>query len=114
MIWNEEKVLANIRTAATDDLLDRITAYRQGMEPAAIVLVQQELAVRGVSQDQIAQQLEEYQRECLFEAHGLALMCSFCRKPAVKEAWAWHKLWHKIPLFLRRFRYCKAHCEPAE
>ena len=109
MHWDEQKVLLNIRQAETDDLLDRITAYRRGMEPEAIAMIERELHTRGVTAAQIAERQQEYARECLFLEDGTARMCSFCRKPAIEEGWGWHKLWGKMPLFLRRFRYCKEH-----
>jgi hypothetical protein len=106
---NEDKLLFNIRQADTDDLLDRITAYRSSMEPEAIDLIEQELHRRGVTAQQIAEHGEACQRECVFHADGSAKMCSFCRKPAVLEAWGWHKLWKRLPLFPRPMRYCKQH-----
>jgi hypothetical protein len=109
MEWDEEKVLVNVRRADTDDLMDRITAYRQGMEAAAIDIIEQELFTRGITAAQIAERQEECRRECLFQPDGNAVQCSLCRKPAVVECWDWHKLWSKIPLFRRRFRYCKQH-----
>jgi hypothetical protein len=108
MFWNEEKVRANIQAARTEDLLDRITAYRLEMELHAIEMIEDELHARGVTPDQIADRGEEYERECLFE-DGIAKMCSFCRKPAVAEGWYWHRLFRRLPLFPRWFRYCKEH-----
>jgi hypothetical protein len=112
MEWNPQKVLANIRQADTDDLLDRITAYRQGMEPEAIAMIEDELHRRGITATTIEERRQFYRRECLFYPDGTAMMCSLCRKPAVTRGWGWHRLWQKVPLFPRRFRYCKTH-EPA-
>ena len=109
MEWNEAKLQENIRRADTDDLLDRITAYRAGLEPEAIDMIEQELRRRGVSATQIAAQGEQVERECIFHEAGLAKTCSFCRQPAVYEGWGWHKLFGLAPLFPRRLRYCKKH-----
>jgi hypothetical protein len=109
MEWDEEKLLLNIRQADTDDLLDRITAYRAGMEPEAIDLIERELHRRGVTAAQILDQAEAYRRECVFDANGIAKMCSTCRRPAVYEGWGWHKILGKVPLFPRWMRYCEEH-----
>jgi hypothetical protein len=111
MEWDEQKVLVNIRKADTDDLLDRITAFRAGMEPEAVEMVETELERRGVLDVDIAAHWESCQRECLFYADGTAMTCSFCRKPAVKRKWGWHKLWKRVFLFPLRLRYCKDHCQ---
>ena len=102
------QLLANARSADTDDLLDRVTAYRPGMEPEAVDLFEMELHRRGVSAEQIAEHGRQYEN-CLRAADGTALMCSLCRKPALTQAWGWHWRWGLIPVFLRRFRYCAAH-----
>jgi hypothetical protein len=109
MEWNPEKVLANIHQAETSDLLDRITAYRHGMEPEAVTLIEDELRRRGVADAAIEERRQAYLRECLYYPDGTAMMCSFCRLPAVTQGWGWHKLRNTVPLFPRRFRYCKTH-----
>ena len=107
--WNEEKVFANIRKADTDDLLDRVTAYRPHMEPAAVLLIEAELHQRGLSAAAIATHRETCERECLFNADGAAQVCSRCRKPAIKEVKGWHRIFGIVPLYPRWFRYCKEH-----
>lgn len=109
MYWDPQKLLLNIRQADTDDLLDRVTAYRPGMEAEAIGLIEDELHRRGISAGKIQAFREECERDWLFQADGCAKMCSFCRKPAVAERWGWHRLWGKIPLTPRLMRYCKQH-----
>ncbi len=109
MEWDPEKVAANIRQADTDDLLDRATAYRQGIEPEALALIDEELRRRGVAHAAIESRLHDCRLECLFHPDGAAMMCSFCGKPSVARAWGWHTLWQMIPLFPRRLRYCQAH-----
>ena len=111
MKWDEQKVLANIQAASDDDLLDRVTAFRVGMEAEAIDLIEQELHRRGISAVQIQEWREACQRECLFDAHGIARVCAFCRKPAVAEGWRWHKILGKLPVFPRWMCYCEAHQE---
>lgn len=109
MIWDEKKVLENIRAADTDDLLDRITVYRANLEPVAIELIEGELHRRGIGANKIDAHREVCLRECLYHADGTAKMCSLCRKPAVREGWGWHRLMGKIPIMPRWLRYCKKH-----
>src|SRR5205085_163883 len=42
LAFNREKCLAEVSKADTTDLLDRITAYRRGLEPEAADLIEQE------------------------------------------------------------------------
>lgn len=109
MEFDATKVLLNIRAEDTSDLLDRVTAYRAGMEPEAIEAIEDELRRRGVRASDIAAHAEKCQTECLFHADGVAKMCSFCRKPAVSEGWGWHRLLNKVPICPRWLRYCKDH-----
>jgi hypothetical protein len=109
MEWDDQKLKVNISRADNDDLLDRITAFRVGMEADAIDLIEQELHRRGVTTAQIAEHREACERECVFDIDGSAKMCSFCRKPAVREGWGWFKLFWLVPLIPRRVRYCKKH-----
>ncbi len=85
-------VLQNIHAAETDDLMDRVTAYRAGMEPEVVGFIEDELDERGVTPQEIAAHAECCRRECIFHEDGTALMCSFCRKPAVAVGWGWHRL----------------------
>jgi hypothetical protein len=103
------KIEAKLKDEELDDLLDLATAYRAGMEPEALGLVEAELYRRGISAAKIAKQREEYERECIYLADGTAAMCSTCRKPAVHEGWGWHKIMGKVPVFPRWLRSCKQH-----
>jgi hypothetical protein len=101
--------LANVRDAETADLLDRATAYREGLEPEAAEMIDAELRRRGVTQGGIDARAEECRRECLFDADGIAFTCSKCRRPAVGETAGWHRLWRILPLFRTRVLFCKEH-----
>ena len=109
MEWDLQKLLVNIRKADTDELLDRITAYRPGLERDAIDMVEQELHRRGVAAERIAEHWELCRRDCIFHADGTAKMCSYCRKPAVREGWGWHKIFGKLPVFPRPLCCCQVH-----
>lgn len=47
MDLNLDRVRENARKANTGELLDRVTVDRDGMVPAAIELIEEELADRG-------------------------------------------------------------------
>ena len=106
---NNEKLLLNIRNAETDDLLDRVTAYRSGMDPEAIDLMELELQRRGVTPEQITKHADACRQECVFHPDGTAKKCTFCHKPAVREGMGWHRLFGMVPLFPRPMCYCKEH-----
>ena len=40
--FNPERVWQNAREASTEDLLDRVTVYRAGMEPEALEIIEEE------------------------------------------------------------------------
>lgn len=110
MRFDVQRVRKNIRQASTEDLLDRVTVYRAGMEPIAVDLAEAELRSRGIRQPEIDRHARERESTVLLLADGTAQSCSFCRRPAVRHAWGWHRLWGKLPVFPRRFAYCDEHC----
>jgi hypothetical protein len=109
MRFDIERVRANVRHATTEDLLDRATVYRAGMEPEALEVIEAELQSRGVSHDQIEQHAARRDREVILLPDGTAARCSFCTKPAVAAGWGSHRLWRLIPLFPRFYYYCEDH-----
>jgi hypothetical protein len=106
---NLDRVRQNVHQAATEDLLDRITVYRAGMEEAALDLIEEELQSRGITPDQIHAHEESRHREIGLLPDGTAVRCSFCHRPAVAEGWGWHRLWALVPIFPRYFHYCSVH-----
>ena len=109
MEFNLKRVAEFIRKAETEELLDRVTIYRDGMEPAALDLMEMELDRRGISRDAIAEHEESRRESAIFLADGTALRCSFCNRPAVKQARGWHKLFGRVPVFPRVFARCELH-----
>jgi len=105
---NLERVKQNVERADTEDLLDRATVYRDGMEPAALELIDAELRARGVGDAEIAAHRTR-RAGTLFAADGLALKCMECARPAVARRWCWQRLWGRIPIFPRPMRYCDEH-----
>ena len=108
MKLNLERVRKNVAEAATEDLLDRVTVLRDGMEPAALEIIKAELTRRGVSPDDVQIHWES-KRANVLPGSGVAPQCSFCDRPAVSTGWDWHRLWGKVPIFPRTFRYCEVH-----
>lgn len=109
MDWDADRVRANARQAPTEDLLDRVTVYRPGMEPEAVEIIEAELRRRGIEQDAIDAYWADHGAGLLKDATGTARQCSFCTRPAVWSGLGWQRLWGKIPLFPRRLYYCEEH-----
>ncbi|MCC6416755.1 MAG: hypothetical protein IT429_00730 [Gemmataceae bacterium] len=106
--FDATKVQENARKATTEDLLDRVTAQRDGLEPEAVEIIERELRARGVRAEQIADHAERY-REVVRAADGLTARCCFCHRPAVARRWRLHRLWGVLPVFPRPFYYCAEH-----
>lgn len=112
MSIDHERVRDNVSKADTEDLLDRLTVYRAGMEPEALEIIEEELHSRGVDAAQIQAHEEERQKEVLWAEPGLALACSFCHSPAVARGWAWqHIFFGRVPLFPRLANFCAEHLD---
>jgi hypothetical protein len=107
-----EKVRANAREAPTEDLLDRVTAYRAGMEPEALTILEEELSQRGVGPAEITAHAEARAGTLVPGPDGIPLSCARCRRPAVCVRWGWHRVWGVVPLFPCRVAYCAEH-DPA-
>jgi hypothetical protein len=109
MLFDLERVKANVRGATTEDLLDRATVYRAGMEESALEVIEAELRARKVSRDEIEAHGERRRQETTFLPDGTAVRCSFCHRPAVAEGWGWHRLWGLLPVFPCFYYYCSEH-----
>ncbi len=99
----------NAREATTEDLLDRMTAYRAGMEPEAIPLIEAELERRGIDRSAIDRHAAENCEGVVLRPEGFAYRCSYCRRPAVARRWGWHRLWGLVPVLPCVLNYCTAH-----
>lgn len=106
--FDPERVLADVRGADTEDLLDRITVYREAYEPQAVRIIEDELRRRGVRSDEIGSHARRH-ADVLRGPDGMVLQCDFCRRPAVEVATEWHRVWKVVPLFRRVYRYCELH-----
>ncbi len=121
MLYDPQRVRDNVARAETEDLLDRVTVYRAGMEPEALYVIEEELRRRGVTAADIDQHARGREEMGIQEVGGLAAQCSICTRPAVVRRWGWHRLggrWlpaalrGRLRLFPRRFWYCATH-QPA-
>jgi hypothetical protein len=103
-----DRVRANVQAAGTEDLLDRATVYRSGMEPEALAIIDDELIRRGVTEEELAEHTRR--RACSITGpDGLPVKCKVCHRPAVVQELGWHWLWGLVPLFPRRLAYCEEH-----
>src|SRR5439155_24555963 len=107
--FNAEKVILNARGASTEELLDRVTVYRGGMEPEALEIIERELRSRGVKWEAVADHGDRRAGEVLMDRHGVALRCSFCDAPAVAQGMGWHRGFGLMPVLPRKRRYCQKH-----
>jgi hypothetical protein len=109
MRLDPDKVLANVRQAATADLMDRATLLRDGMEPEALEIIAAELARRGVTPDDLASHEKAFKHKALRDEDGLVLNCSRCGRAAIAQAVDWHRIWGLLPIFRRTYYYCDEH-----
>ena len=103
------KVAAYVRRAETEELLDRVTVYRDGMEPAALDLMANELARRGLSPEDIAAHDRTRRETAILLRRRDGGAVQLLRAARRTRAWGWHRLWGRVPVFPRRFLYCEVH-----
>lgn len=109
MKLNLRRVAEYIRRADTEELLDRVTVYREGMEPAALDLMEGELDRRGVTRTEIAEHDGRRREAAIMLPDGTAMRCSFCSRPAVAQKRRWHRLFGRVPVVPKVFAYCEVH-----
>jgi hypothetical protein len=110
--FNLDRVRENVRAAETEDLLDRVTVYRAGMEEEALEIIDAELRRRDVTENMIRRHAQRH-ADVISDEPGVAQKCSFCRRPALASGWGWQRLFGKIPVFPRYLYYCDQHCPHA-
>jgi hypothetical protein len=104
-----ERMKANVVRAETEDLLDRITIFRVGMEEAAVAFIEEELRRRGISSADIEEHEAERRKHVIPLRDGYPARCDECFRPAVQCVVDWHWIYGLIPLFRRKFYYCERH-----
>jgi hypothetical protein len=105
MTFDLKPVAEFIRSADTEDLLDRVTVFRDAMEPAAVDLMENELWRRGVTPEQVAEHAA-LRDPVVRRADGSVVRCShrdgsrglYCDRPAASVRWQWFRLWGRVPL----------------
>lgn len=108
MQFNPDRVRDNAARATTEDLLDRVTVYRSGMEPEAVDLIEAELRHRGLGPRDI--EAHALSREgTLVDVAGVALKCAYCQQPAVAHGWKMLKVFGLLPLIPARVALCADH-----
>jgi hypothetical protein len=103
------RVRANVAAADTEDLLDRATVYRAGMEVLALDFIDAELHRRGVRIADMEAHEVARRAEAIPRDDGTVERCDFCRRPAVVRHWGWHRVWGRFPVFPRWFLVCPEH-----
>lgn len=104
-----DRVRQNVEKATTEDLLDRATVFRVGMEQAALEIIEAELNARGYTSVDLEHHARMRGDKMIMYPEGVAARCSFCFKPASSQGWGWHRFWGLFPLWPRFFRYCEEH-----
>ncbi len=104
-----EKVRIYAKKADNRSLLDRVTVFRQGMEPAAIEIIKKELLERGISPADISQHESAYKDLVIRGPEGLPRLCKKCALPAICREWGWLKVFGFIPLLPWQHLYCEEH-----
>ncbi len=104
-----DRVRANVRGATTEDLLDRATVYREGMEPEALEIIDAELRTRGVTPEAVAAHEQGRAGGLVRGPEGQPRTCVKCHRPATWEGWVWGRLWWVLPLFPRQAACCEEH-----
>lgn len=107
--FDPKVVRRNVHKATAEDLLDRITAYRAGLEPEAIQIIEAELERRGIRPADVNRYEAEESPRILNRPEGFAYRCSFCDRPAVARRWGWHWLWGWVPVIPCVQNYCDHH-----
>lgn len=104
-----KEIASYARRATNEELLDRVTVYRDGMEPAALDLMEGELDRRGVTREEIAEHDARARAAVILRPDGTAKRCERCDRPAVHQHRGWHKLYGFLPVFRRTFCLCEDH-----
>ncbi|MSR32216.1 MAG: hypothetical protein EXR99_11990 [Gemmataceae bacterium] len=103
------KVAGYAQNACTEELLDRVTLWRQGMEADALQILEMELAKRGITFQEVQNHAEQWSGRVARDASGLPLVCKQCPRPATVIGWSWVRILGLLPLFPRRCGYCDTH-----
>ena len=104
-----EKVRMYAKKADNRALLDRVTVFQQGMEPAAIEIIKIELLQRGISPADISQHESIYKDLVIRGPEGMPRLCKKCSLPAISLEWGWLKVFGIIPMLPWQNLFCEEH-----
>jgi len=109
MSFDPQRVRANSQNSSTEDLMDRITVWRDELEPAAVEIIAAELLRRGLGPEAVEAHRQRREADGVHRSDGIAWKCSFCGKPARDRRWGWQRFWGWLPVFPRKFACCALH-----
>jgi hypothetical protein len=109
--FDPDAVRRNAREATDEDLLNRVTAYRAGMEPEAVPIIEEELERRGIGRADVERYETEHCSGLALRPEGFAYRCSFCDRPAVERRWGWHWVWGMLPVVPCVQNFCARHAQ---
>jgi hypothetical protein len=100
MALDLQPVAEYIRRADTEELLDRVTIYRDDMEPAAVDLMENELWRRGLTRERVADHAADRRKGLLWDPDGRVVRCAYCDRPAVSKRWGLFRPQRRVPTAL--------------
>ncbi len=106
---DKKTIVERTQESDTEELLDRVTVFREDMEPDAIWIIEAELSRRGFTDDAILAHAKNRCESNIVGDDGSALRCSLCDRPAIVEDRDWFRVFGKLPIFPRSVRYCELH-----
>ena len=109
MRLNRDRVERWARSAPNEVLLDRVTVLRPMMDEAALPILEQELADRGVTAEDRLQHEARLRDRVVRLADGTLATCSFCPRAATGVRWGWYRFWGLLPLLPKRIYFCPDH-----
>jgi hypothetical protein len=101
--------MERVAKATTEDLLERVTVYRDGMEAAALDVIETELRRRGVNYAEQSAFGTAQEKVVLRAPDGSPVRCRQCPRAAVGRRWGWRKWLGVVPLYCKLFPYCERH-----
>ncbi len=106
---DQKTIVERTQASDTEELLDRVTVFREDMEPEAIRIIEAELSRRGFTDDAILAHAKNRCESNIVGDDGSALRCTSCDRPAIVEDRDWFRVFGKLPIFPRSVRYCELH-----
>lgn len=107
-----QRVAEFVRHADTEELLDRVTVYREDMEGFAVELMEAELDRRGITPEEISEFHRLRLATALRDREGHVIRCLLCDRPATGRGWGWLTMFAgTVPVIPWKFAYCDLHIQ---